>query len=72
MPQHPLFRIYTRTYLHDVTGFSYQHLSRVCTGKQRLTRAFVDLCCYRLGRPEEELFLPEAAAAAVVSQVREK
>lgn len=60
---HPLFKIYTRSYLSEATGFSRGHLSRVATGKERLSRSFIDLCCYRLGRPEEELFLPNAVAA---------
>lgn len=72
MPQHPLFQIYKRTYLNQVTGFSFQQLSRVSTGKRRLTRSFVDLCCYRLGRPEEELFLSEAAAATASGHVHGK
>jgi hypothetical protein len=72
MPQHPMFQIYKRNYLNQVTGFSFQQLSRMSTGKRRLTRSFVDLCCYRLGRPEGELFLPEATAAGVGSQAQEK
>jgi len=68
----PLFKIYTRSYLSEVTGFSKGHLSRVNTGKQRLSRTFIDRCCYKLRRPEEELFLPEAVAAAASSQVHEK
>lgn len=60
MEQHPLFKIYTRDYLHQVTGFSKGYLSRVATGKVPLTRNFVDLVCHRLNRPEEELFLPDA------------
>ncbi len=62
MPSHPMFEIYTRPYLHRVTGLSLQHLSRVATGKQRLNRSFVDRCCRALARPEEELFLLDAAS----------
>lgn len=58
MPTHPIFEIYTRAYLHRVTGFSFVHLSRVNTGKQPLSRSFIDRCCYALGRREGELFLP--------------
>jgi len=67
MPQHPMFQIYKRNYLNKVTGFSFQQLSRMSTGKRRLTRSFVDLCCYRLGRPEGELFLPEEALVAAAN-----
>ncbi len=61
MPSHPIFEIYTRAYLHRVTGFSLPQLSRVNTGKQRLTRNFITRCCYALKRPAEELFLLDAA-----------
>lgn len=62
MPRHPIFEIYTRAYLHRVTGFSFPHLSIVSTGKQRLTRNFITRCCYALNRPAEELFLLDAAS----------
>lgn len=62
MPSHPIFEIYTRAYLHRVTGFGFQQLSRVSTGKQRPTRNFITRCCYALKRPEEELFLLDAAS----------
>ena len=62
MPGHPMFEMYTRAYLHRVTGFSLPHLSRVNTGKQRLTRSFIDRCCLALSRPAEELFLLNAAS----------
>ena len=61
MPSHPIFEIYTRAYLRRVTGFSLPQLSRVNTGKQRLTRNFIAQCCYALGRPAKELFLPDDA-----------
>jgi transcriptional regulator with XRE-family HTH domain len=68
----PLFRIYTRSYLSDITGFSKTHLSRVSTGHAPLTRSFIARVCQALGRPEGELFLPEAMAAGVGSQAQEK
>ena len=68
----PLFRIYTRSHLSEVTGFSKSYLCRVATGKAPLTRSFVAKVCFALGRREGELFLSEAAAAAVDSQVQEK
>ena len=60
MDQHPVFKIYTRDYLHQVTGFSKGYLSRVATGKLPLTRAFVERVCFALKRPEGELFLIDA------------
>jgi len=72
MPMHPMFKIYTRSYLSEATGFSLGHLSRVNTGNERLSRSFIDRCCYRLGRPEEELFLSEAAAATASGHVHGK
>jgi len=62
MPRHPIFEIYTRAYLHRVTGLSKQHLSRVATGKQQPTRSFIDRCCLALNRPAKELFLLDAAS----------
>jgi len=60
MPQHPVFIIYTRVWLNKVTGFSKGYLSRVNTGKILLSRSFVERVCFKLNRPEAELFLPEA------------
>ena len=55
--QHPVFLMYKREYLHQVTGYSQDHLGRVANGKAPLTRAFIQRVCYALNRPEEELFL---------------
>lgn len=60
MQQHPLFKRYTRDWLHEVTGFSKGYLSRVATGKVPLTRAFIERVCFKLNQPEEELFLLDA------------
>jgi len=68
----PLFRIYTRSYLSETTGFSRSHLCRVATGKAPMTRSFIARVCHALRRPEGELFLPKATAAGVGSQTREK
>lgn len=68
----PLFKIYTRSYLSEVTGFSKGHLSRVATGKAPLSRSFIWRVCRALNEPENKLFLPEDAAAAVGSQAQEK
>ncbi|MBA7574811.1 hypothetical protein ES708_16626 [subsurface metagenome] len=59
MEQHPLFKKYTRDWLHRVTGYSKGLLSRVATGKVPLNRSFVERVCYKLGLPEEELFLTQ-------------
>lgn len=63
MPQHPLFHKYTRDWLSEVTGYSKGYLSRVATGKIPLSRSFVERVCFKLGKPEEELFLPDAIEA---------
>lgn len=60
--QHPVFRKYTRDWLHEVTGFSKGYLSRVARGNIRLSRSFVERVCFKLNRPEEELFLPDSEA----------
>ncbi len=57
--QHPLFYKYTRDFLHEVTGFSKGYLSRLSTGKCPLRRSFIERVCFKLGQPEEELFLPD-------------
>jgi len=59
MPQHPIFIKYRRDYLHQVTGFSKGYLCRVATGKAPLSRSFVERVCFRLGEPEENLFLTD-------------
>ncbi len=65
--QHPLFIEYRRDWLHKVTGFSKGYLSRVATGKTPLTRSFIRQVCYKLNRPEKELFLPGGAEARLAS-----
>lgn len=55
--QHPLFKIYTRDWLHEVTGFSKVYLSRMATGNVPITQSFIDRVCFALNRPKEELFL---------------
>jgi len=57
--QHPLFIRYRRDWLHKVTGYSKGYLSRVATGRISLTRSFIERVCFKLKRPEEELFLPD-------------
>jgi len=63
MQQHPLFIIYKRRYLSRVTGYSTGYLCRMATGGQPLTRSFIERVCFKLNRPEEELFLPNAVEA---------
>lgn len=60
MQQHPLFIIYKRRYLSEVTGYSVGYLCRIATGGQPLSRSFIERICFKLNRPEEELFLPSA------------
>jgi len=61
MDQQPLFFMYTRHYLNQATGFSRGYLSRVATGKLPLSRSFIERVCFKLGEPEETLFLPGSA-----------
>jgi len=61
MPQHPLFVKYNRAWLNKVTGYSKGYLCRVATGKIPLSRPFIERVCFKLGQPEEELFLLNAA-----------
>lgn len=60
-PQHPVFAMYTRDWLHEITGFSKGYLSRVASGKNRVTCSFIERVCYKLQMPESELFLPSAS-----------
>lgn len=59
-PRHPLFRKFSRAWLHEVTGYSKGYLCRVATGKIPLSRSFIERLCFKLNEPEEELFLAEA------------
>lgn len=58
--QHPVFFKYTRDWLNEVTGFSKGYLSRVATGRVRLSRSFRERVCFKLKQPEAELFLPDS------------
>ena len=62
MEEHPLFTIYRRDWLHEVTGYSKGYLSRVATGRISLSRSFIERICFKLNRPEQELFSPDAVA----------
>lgn len=59
MQQHPLFIKYKREWIHEVTGYSTDYLSRISTGKVRLSRSFIERVCFGLRKPEAELFLPD-------------
>ncbi len=59
--QHPVFKKYTRDWLHDMTGYSKVYLSRVATGDVPLSRSFVERVCFKLNQSPEELFLLDAA-----------
>jgi len=67
MQQHPLFHQYTRDWLHEMTGYSKGYLSRVATGRTPLSRSFIERVCFKLKRPEAELFLPDGAKAPINS-----
>ena len=57
--QHPLFIKYRRDWLHEVTGYSKGYLCRVAKGNVPLSRSFIERVCFKLHRPEEDLFLSE-------------
>jgi hypothetical protein len=61
MEQHPVFKKYTRDWLHERTGFSKIYLSRIAHGRVPLTRPFIERVCFALKEPEESLFLLNAA-----------
>jgi len=63
MPQHPLFIIYRRDWLHEMTGYSKGYLSRVARGKTPLSRSFIERVCFKLNEPESKLFLPNSSAS---------
>ena len=62
--EHPVFLKYSREWLHQVTGYSLGHLCRIARGRVPLTRYFIERVCLKLGKPEAELFLPDAARAS--------
>lgn len=62
MQQHPVFRKYTRDWLHELTGYSKIYLSRVASGRVPLSASFVDRVSFKLNEPAEKLFLLDAAA----------
>jgi len=61
MQQHPVFKKYTRDWLHDMTGYSKVYLSRVATGDVPLSRSFIERVSFKLNEPAEKLFLLDAA-----------
>ena len=61
MQQHPVFKKYTRNWLHDMTGYSKIYLCRVASGNVPLSRSFIDRVSFKLGEPAEDLFLLDAA-----------
>jgi len=62
MQQHPVFRKYTRDWLHDMTGYSKIYLCRVASGNVPLSRSFIDRVSFKLNEPAEDLFLLNAAS----------
>lgn len=61
--EHPVFIIYKRDYLHELTGYSKGYLSRVATGHTPLSRPFIERVCFQLNRAEADLFLPQVDEA---------
>ena len=61
MEQHPVFKKYTRDWLHESTGYSKIYLSRVASGRVPLSSSFVDRVSFKLKEPAEKLFLLDAA-----------
>jgi len=64
MEQHPVFRKFTRDWLHEVTGYSKLYLCRVANGRVPLTTAFVERVTFKLGEPTDQLFNLEAVGSA--------
>lgn len=64
MEQHPVFRKFTRDWLHEVTGYSKLYLCRVANGRVPLTTAFVERVTFKLGEPTDQLFNLEAGGSA--------
>ncbi len=62
MQQHPVFRKYTRDWLHDMTGYSKIYLCRVASGNVPLSRSFIDRVSFKLNETAEDLFLLDAAS----------
>ena len=58
--QHPIFLQYRRDYIAKVTGYSLGYLSRMATGKGKVSPGFIARACLALRRNERELFLPES------------
>lgn len=58
---HPIFVKYTRSWLHEATGYTRGYLCRVATGKIPLTQSFMERACFKLGEPQEKLFLLKGA-----------
>lgn len=56
--QHPVFKKYTREWLHELTGYSKIYLSRIASGGVPLSRPFIERLCSKLNEPSDELFLP--------------
>jgi len=54
--QYELFKKYRRQWLSEATGFSKDYLCRLATGKQAMSRSFIERVCYKLKESEEELF----------------
>jgi len=59
--RHPVFVMYSRDWLHGVTHYSLRYLCRMATGKVPVSRSFKERACFKLGRPEGELFLVDAS-----------
>ena len=54
---HPIFFKYTRSWLHELTGYSKGYICRVATGKLPVSRLFMAKAAIALGEPEAALFL---------------
>ena len=57
MPEeYAIFRKYRRDWLSEITGYSRGYLCRIATGKQPMTRSFIERVCRTLNEPEAALF----------------
>lgn len=70
MTQHPIFRKYTREWLHDRSGYSKIYLSRVASGRVPLSKPFIDRMAFKLQEPAEALFILNVVIAGSVQNPR--
>ena len=56
MNHYPIFDMYKRKFIYEKTGYAPSYQCRLSRGHCPLSRAFIERCCFRFGKTEEELF----------------